>query len=64
MQASYVLCPTQTGAACRSDLSQALDLPVVVTNDVRAAPSGEWLHGRRRSLAYYVVLLATEAGYL
>jgi glucokinase len=28
-----------------SDLSQALQLPVVVTNDVRAAAWGEWLHG-------------------
>ncbi len=27
------------------NLSQALDLPVVVTNDVRAATWGEWLHG-------------------
>lgn len=28
-----------------SDLSHALDLPVVVTNDVRAITWGEWLHG-------------------
>ncbi len=27
------------------DLSQALRLPVIVTNDVRAATWGEWLHG-------------------
>jgi glucokinase len=26
-------------------LSQSLDLPVVITNDVRAATWGEWLHG-------------------
>jgi glucokinase len=31
-----------------SDLSQALQLPVVVTNDVRAAAWGEWLHGAGR----------------
>ncbi len=29
----------------QSDLHQALGLPVVVTNDVRAAAWGEWLHG-------------------
>jgi glucokinase len=31
--------------ALQSDLSRALRLPVVVTNDVRAATWGEWLHG-------------------
>ncbi len=29
----------------RSDLKQALGLPVVITNDVRAVAWGEWLHG-------------------
>jgi glucokinase len=29
----------------REKLSQALGLPVVITNDVRAATWGEWLHG-------------------
>jgi glucokinase len=29
----------------QSDLAGALGLPVVVTNDVRAATWGEWLHG-------------------
>ncbi len=29
----------------QADLSRALDLPVVVINDVRAATWGEWLHG-------------------
>jgi glucokinase len=29
----------------RGQLHQALDLPVVITNDVRAATWGEWLHG-------------------
>jgi glucokinase len=29
----------------QADLSRALRLPVVVTNDVRAAAWGEWLHG-------------------
>ena len=29
----------------QSDLKQALGLPVVITNDVRAAAWGEWLHG-------------------
>jgi len=29
----------------QSDLKKALELPVVVTNDVRAAAWGEWLHG-------------------
>jgi glucokinase len=29
----------------QSDLKRALGLPVVVTNDVRAATWGEWLHG-------------------
>ena len=29
----------------QSDLRKALELPVVVTNDVRAAAWGEWLHG-------------------
>jgi glucokinase len=28
-----------------SDLSRRLDLPVMVTNDVRAATWGEWIHG-------------------
>ena len=29
----------------RNDLNQALSMPVVITNDVRAATWGEWLHG-------------------
>ncbi len=29
----------------QSDLKQALELPVVITNDVRAVTWGEWLHG-------------------
>ncbi len=29
----------------RADLNEALNLPVLVTNDVRAATWGEWLHG-------------------
>jgi glucokinase len=29
----------------QADLNEALDLPVVVTNDVRAATWGEWWHG-------------------
>jgi len=29
----------------QADLTQALGMPVVVTNDVRAATWGEWLHG-------------------
>ena len=29
----------------QEDLSQALGMPVVITNDVRAATWGEWLHG-------------------
>jgi glucokinase len=33
------------GAPLQADLSRALDLPVVVINDVRAAAWGEWLHG-------------------
>ncbi len=32
----------------QTDLSNALGLPVVVTNDVRAATWGEWLHGAGR----------------
>ena len=32
----------------QADLSRALDLPVVVLNDVRAAAWGEWLHGAGR----------------
>jgi glucokinase len=32
----------------QADLSDALGLPVVVTNDVRAAAWGEWLHGAGR----------------
>jgi glucokinase len=32
----------------RAELSQALGLPVTVTNDVRAAAWGEWLHGAGR----------------
>jgi len=32
----------------QADLSRALGLPVVVTNDVRAAAWGEWLHGAGR----------------
>jgi glucokinase len=31
-------------------LNQALDLPVVVTNDVRAATWGEWIHGAGRGV--------------
>ncbi len=33
------------GVPFQADLSQALGLPVVITNDVRAATWGEWLHG-------------------
>jgi glucokinase len=32
----------------RVDLEKALELPVVVTNDVRAVTLGEWLHGTGR----------------
>ena len=32
----------------QTDLGKALSLPVVVTNDVRAATWGEWLHGAGR----------------
>ncbi|SNB47872.1 ROK family protein [Geobacter sp. DSM 9736] len=32
----------------QADLTRALGLPVVVTNDVRAATVGEWLHGAGR----------------
>ncbi|MGD8623023.1 MAG: ROK family protein [Anaerolineae bacterium] len=32
----------------QADLGEALGLPVVVTNDVRAAAWGEWLHGAGR----------------
>ena len=32
----------------QADLHQALGLPIVVTNDVRAATWGEWLHGAGR----------------
>jgi glucokinase len=32
----------------QSDLSEGLDLPVAVTNDVRAITWGEWLHGAGR----------------
>jgi glucokinase len=32
----------------QADLSETLGLPVVVTNDVRAAAWGEWLHGAGR----------------
>jgi glucokinase len=32
----------------QADLGEALGLPVVVTNDVRAATWGEWLHGAGR----------------
>jgi glucokinase len=32
----------------KADLSKALDLPVTVINDVRAATWGEWLHGAGR----------------
>jgi glucokinase len=35
-------------APLQADLSQALKLPVAVTNDVRAAAWGEWLHGAGR----------------
>ena len=31
--------------ALQADLSRSLELPVIVTNDVRAATYGEWLHG-------------------
>jgi glucokinase len=32
----------------QSDLQHGLDIPVIVTNDVRAATWGEWLHGAGR----------------
>jgi glucokinase len=34
-----------TNVPLSSDINQALDIPVVTTNDVRAATWGEWLHG-------------------
>lgn len=33
----------------QSDLSSALGMPVVITNDVRAATWGEWIHGAGRN---------------
>ncbi|HEX2769264.1 MAG TPA: ROK family protein [Geobacteraceae bacterium] len=32
----------------QADLQRSIDLPVIVTNDVRAATWGEWLHGAGR----------------
>jgi glucokinase len=40
----------------REDLRQALGLPVFVTNDVRAATWGEWLHGAGQGCADLVCL--------
>jgi glucokinase len=40
----------------QSDLSEDLDLPVVVTNDVRAITWGEWLHGAGRGCSDLVCL--------
>jgi glucokinase len=41
-----------------SDLSHTLDLPVVVTNDVRAITWGEWLHGAGRGCDDLLCLFA------
>lgn len=40
----------------QDDLGQALNLPVVVTNDVRAATWGEWLHGAGKGCSDLVCL--------
>ncbi len=40
----------------RDQLHQALDLPVVITNDVRAATWGEWLHGAGRGVEDLICL--------
>lgn len=40
----------------QADLHQALGIPIVVTNDVRAATWGEWLHGAGRGCADLVCL--------
>lgn len=40
----------------QTDLSQALGLPVVVTNDVRAATWGEWLHGAGQGCEDFICL--------
>jgi glucokinase len=40
----------------RDQLHQALDLPVVITNDVRAATWGEWLHGAGQGVADLICL--------
>ena len=40
----------------QEDLRQALGLPVVVTNDVRAATWGEWLHGAGQGCADLICL--------
>ncbi len=40
----------------QADLGQVLDLPVVVTNDVRAATWGEWLYGSGRGFNDLVCL--------
>lgn len=40
----------------QEDLHQALGLPVVVTNDVRAATWGEWLHGAGQGCADLICL--------
>ncbi len=40
----------------QDDLGQALDLPVVVINDVRAATWGEWLHGAGKGCSDLICL--------
>lgn len=47
----------------RSRLEQALDLPVVLTNDVRAATWGEWRHGAGKGMDDLVcVFVGTGVG--
>lgn len=47
----------------QANLKQALDLPVVVTNDVRAAAIGEWVHGAGKGSSNIVCLfLGTGIG--
>lgn len=40
----------------QEELKQALDLPVIVTNDVRAATLGEWWHGAGKGCADLICL--------
>ncbi len=42
--------------AIRSELENALEIPVVVTNDVRAAMWGEWMHGAGKGVNNFVIL--------